>query len=195
MTRWLVPAVATFAIALMAAPVWADESEEGGEPNYADQGIYIFMKVLTPSWTSTPSADPAECCVDWNTDSGFDAGIGWRESERIALELEFEWSTSGGDAGYGSWAFGVNGKYYFMTGRLQPWFVTGVNLLVTKLAPTATGAIRPTNYDWGFRHGIGIDYYLTEHIAATGEATFMWGVGGNWPYKYFTLGLGLQYKF
>jgi hypothetical protein len=195
MTRWLVPAVATFAIALMAAPVWADESEEGGEPNYADQGIYVFMKVLTPSWTSTASFWEEDCCVDWNTDSGFDAGIGWRENERFALELEFEWSTSGGDAGYGSWAFGVNGKYYFMTGRLQPWFVTGANLLVTKPAPTATGAIIPTNYDWGFRHGIGLDYYLTEHIAATGEATFMWGVGGNWPYKYFTLGLGLQYKF
>ena len=45
MTRWLVRAVALTAFALAAGPTWADD-DEGAEPDFADQGIYVFHAEL-----------------------------------------------------------------------------------------------------------------------------------------------------
>ena len=52
-----------------------------------------------------------------------------------------------------------------------------------------------TRIDWGFRTGLGLDFYLTENWAVTGETTFVGGVGQVLDHYFLTVNAGVMYRF
>jgi opacity protein-like surface antigen len=174
-------------LACMALPA-AGQDDDDDAPDYARSGAYVggaFNLGLV-----TNKSFPGTVPFTWQPQPGLDARLGWRESERLALEIEFEWLASTDGIEYGSWVLGVNGKFYFAEERIQPYMVLGVNGMWAKVP----GAVS-SNVDWAFRNGIGLDYYLTENWALNGETSFVWGVGSVWKYYYLTFGVGAVYRF
>lgn len=178
-------------IALLFAPIagHAEDDEEEEEAEYSRVGAYVRASGEA-AWTTAQEGFPYPWLVSWAPEFGLDVTLGWRNSERIAIEAEFEWITNTEGIEYGSWLFGVNAKYYILEERIQPYIIAGMNGMWTKV-PDATYSL----YDWSFRNGIGVDYYLTPHWAITSETTFVWGVGDLWNNYFLTFGVGAMYRF
>jgi opacity protein-like surface antigen len=173
-------------LACIAGPAVAQDDEE--EIDFARRGAYVGGS-LQIGLVNSPLAIGAPP-QSWEPAIGMDARLGWRESERFALEIEFEWLASTKGIEYGNWLLGVNGKFYFAEKRIQPYMVLGVNGMWAK-APNAADS----DHDWAFRNGIGLDYYLTENWALNAETSFIWGVGGVWKDYFLDFGLGAIYRF
>jgi len=174
------------ALPCLAEDEGADEIEEA---EYARTGPYAGGHVLLGSTRSDhPFGSDAE--VDWDTAGGIDLILGWRESERLAYELQFDWLMSRDGIEYGNWAVGANVKFFFMEEQWQPYFLTGANALIAKVKDGDE-----TRFDWGFRHGLGVDYYISNNVALSFQSTFVWGVGNLWKHYYVTGGAGFLYRF
>ena len=168
------------------------EEEEGDDEDgggYARTGLYLRGSGQVAAWTSTRGFLFAPE-VEWQPDFGLDATVGWRESERLALELEFEWVINHEDVSLGSWLFGANAKFFFSESRLQPYLIVGAGAMWSEVP----GALDFAD-DWAFRNGLGLDYYIDDHWALSFETTFVWGVGDLWENYFLTYGVGLMYRF
>lgn len=184
---WL---LCTLCAVLLIGPFAAlADDEDDEEPDFARSGGYVrgtAQLALSSSHQGFAFAEE----LSWQPDPGLDVALGWRDSERFAIEAEFEWITNRDGIEYGSWLLGVNGKYYFAEERIQPYMVHGAGAMWTKIP----GALSFGD-DWAFRHGIGVDYYLDNHWALTAETTFVWGVGDLWKNYFMTFALGAMYRF
>ncbi|HIA15089.1 MAG TPA: hypothetical protein EYN74_09450 [Nitrospirales bacterium] len=85
-------------------------------------------------------------------------------------------------------AYTVNGKGYLLTGRVQPYLNMGIGVLDGKL----DGSSRS---DVILRPGGGIDAYVTNHILAYVEASYLWGFGEVRQFDTIPITIGIQYKF
>lgn len=187
---WRLLPMALCLAALLVAPLaGAAEDEEEEEADYARVGLYLRASGQAV-WTTSQSGFLPPVSISWEPEFGIDATLGWRNSERVAIEVEFEWVTNTQGIEYGSWLLGVNGKYYILAERIQPYIILGMNSMWAKPPGTVDSA-----YDWAFRNGIGVDYYLTEHWALSAESTFVWGVGDLWNNYFLTVGVGAMYRF
>jgi hypothetical protein len=185
---WLLIGAVLAALLLGHGAAWADDDEDE-EPDYARTGLYVRGAAQAAIWSARGGFPPAPP-VSWQPDFGLDVALGWRNSERLALEFEFEWIINHNDASLGHWLLGVNGKFYFLEERIQPYLVLGAGGMWSKVP----GAAKFRD-DWAFRNGLGVDYYLTEHWALSGESTFVWGVGGLWKNYFVTVSVGAMYRF
>jgi opacity protein-like surface antigen len=118
-----------------------------------------------------------------------------------------------------SLVFTANVKGHLLTGRYQPFVLAGVGFMrmesktrdVTPNADARTEACprTPANPDppcWAaqqsdrtvsvaMRLGGGLDYYLTENIVVSAEASYLMPTGKLDNLDYYSFGLGLQYRF
>ena len=171
---------------LWSGGAWADDEEE---PDYARTGAYVRGAAQIAVWNAKEGISPA-APVYWQPDFAFDAAIGWRNSARIALEAEFEWISNHEQPTDGSWLLGVNGKFFLLEDRIQPYVILGAGAMWVKV-PGAAQA----KGDWAFRNGVGVDFYLNNHWALTGETAFIWGVGSVWNNYFVNVSLGAMYRF
>ncbi len=185
--RWLLQACC---VVLLLAPIAGHAADdEAEEADFSRDGAYVRASGQV-AWTTSQQGFPVPLLVSWEPEFGLDVTLGWRNSERIGVETEFEWITNTEGAEYGSWLLGANLKYYVLKDRIQPYLIGGINGTWTKV-PGATDSL----YDWSFRNGIGVDYYLTRHWALSSETTFVWGVGDLWNNYFLTFGVGAMYRF
>jgi opacity protein-like surface antigen len=118
-----------------------------------------------------------------------------------------------------SLVFTANVKGHLLTGRYQPFVLAGVGFMrmesktrdVTTNADARTDVCRhdPTDPDppcWAaqqsdrtvsvaLRIGGGLDFYLTESIVVSGEVSYLMPTGKLDNLDYYSIGLGLQYRF
>jgi hypothetical protein len=192
MTRLPILTIAMFS--LLALPVQAEE----GERDYGRPGLYVAGYGLVGfargerCWDE-PGILPSTRCEglgvpDTQIDGGANLRLGWRENSWLAYELEVEWINLGGSHD-GLLAWGPNAKFYLLDQAVQPFVVMGVNGM------TIWPKGEKRNTLWAFRHGIGVDCYLTENIAVSAESTFVWATGNRWKSYYLTAGLGVLYRF
>lgn len=183
------PALLTTLFALCLLPPGSALADEHRELEYSRPGLYVKGAAQYVVWTSREAFAPAPD-VEWQSDFGLDVAVGWRNSERLALEVEFEWVVNHNDASRGFWLLGANGKFYFLEDRIQPYLILGAGGAWAKV-PDFDGF----RDDWAFRQGLGVDYYLDEHWAISGESTFVWGVGDLWKNYFVTFSVGAMYRF
>ena len=164
----------------------ADEDEE---PDYARPGAYIKGAAQIAIWNAHEGMAPA-APVSWQPDFAFDMALGWRNSERLAIEAEFEWIINHEKPTDGSWLLGVNGKFFLLEERIQPYVILGAGAMWVKVPGSDRGP-----GDWAFRNGVGVDVYLNNHWALTAETTFVWGVGSVWNNYFLTFSTGAMYRF
>jgi opacity protein-like surface antigen len=93
----------------------------------------------------------------------------------------------------------VNAKGYLLTGRFQPFALFGVGTMTVEgttrntLGPSAVRSSRETMTT--LRMGGGIDIYATKRIAVDIKADYVMPVAGNDTFEYYTLAVGLMYRF
>jgi opacity protein-like surface antigen len=176
---------ATILVALNGAT--ADDGD--GDADYSRSGAYLRGGIGV-AWISSSSSFPMAPPQSWVTNADVQLALGWRQSERLALEVEFEWVPSHDGIGNGSWLLGANGKFFLLEGQLQPYIVMGANGYWAK-PPGAPG----NEVDWGFRNGLGAEFYVDENWALGVETSFVWGVGKVWRNYFLTTSVTTTYRF
>lgn len=179
MARLLIPTIAL--LSLLALPVAAQEED------YARTGLYLGGYGAVDF---TRNGDTDRGFGSSNTEIGgaVNVRLGWRESPSLAYELEFEWIDNTEDTDYGTLVWGGNARFYLLDQAIQPYVLMGVHGMTAK-------ALSNRDTDFAFRHGLGVDFYLTEKIAIGVEGTFLWGTGRFWKQYHLAAGLGVLYRF
>ena len=153
---------------------------------------------------------------------GVSGRVGYRCHSRVSAELQFEWldkfqgslsennappvddSARGFDLLLEPLVFTVNAKGHLLTGRTQPFVLAGFGFMrmesksrdvtggtVVGFAPDA----RERDVNVAGRFGGGIDFYLTENAVVTAEASYLMPAGKLDEFDYYSIGIGLQYRF
>jgi len=176
-----------------ASALAQDEGEEAAD--YSRTGWYISASgvYVVENWTGTNDDAGAD------DSQGFNLRVGSRISEWVSLEIEFEWIDDffpDERQDFEAVSGAVNTRVYPLGGRFQPFALAGLGIVSTVVDHRdRDSSIRQSNADWGFRAGGGLDAYVTEQIAISTEATYVWTVGDVKDIDHVSIGLGILYRF
>ncbi len=123
---------------------------------------------------------------------GVAARAGFRCTERMSSELEYEWQRGFDvDGGHPEslWALTSNAKLHLLTGRVQPFALLGIGFLHGDIPGYKQ------RLDLTGRLGGGIDVYASEAIAISLDASYVIPTGNVQKLDYISLGAGVQYHF
>jgi len=183
--------VAVF-LSLVAGPVLADDEEI--EHQWMDTSIYVQAAGMV-------AFEEFKKGIGGNNSLGFDLVAGLRMTPWLAAEVQFEWVSkmnpypeNSREAGGDNWATTFNARAYpttdyFMEGRLQPYLLVGIGA-------SSFRTERGREIGFATRWGVGVDTYVTENIALTVGASYLWSVGT--PVRdlnYVSLTWGAMYRF
>jgi hypothetical protein len=123
---------------------------------------------------------------------GMKLRLGYRCSPRLGWEFDYEWAESfdlspGGDVDL--WALTSDAKWYLLTGRWQPFFLTGVGIVTADPLREGTGT------DVGGRLGVGIEAYVTENLAVAFDASYVLPTAKVKDLDYLSMTWGFLYRF
>ncbi len=165
----------------IAAAQEAPAPSEPGRP-YSHNRYMIGLSGVTAVATSK----------DLDPSMGVHLRFGGRMHPHLALEVFGEWHDRFDDENghFTAWATGMNLRTYALTGRIQPFLVTGGALIQTR--EMGDGSARA---DLGFapRAGLGLDYYLTRDLAISVDATYVIPVGEPAGLDFISINWGLQW--
>lgn len=150
--------------------------------------------------------------ISLGNSGGLNTRLGARFLKFVALELQYEW-IHGIDARVAGIAAGTykphtltgNLKLHLPISRFQPYLLAGVGVGFWKFE-SLFPAILPSTDTTGFagRAGLGIDFYITEHIALNAEGVGVFNTA-NFNFSgtdalqtnlyYFSVSGGLIYRF
>jgi opacity protein-like surface antigen len=206
----LVTSLGCMAIVLLTQD---DEEEEEG---YDRRGIYLGA---SPSYARENFSESAVVGfgnlqgdnvlnLDDNDEDSF--GVmgrgGYRCHPRVSAELQFEWlddfeakisqigTTQKYNAQFESLVFTDNVKGHLLTGRYQPFVLLGVGFMRMEGKARAV-SFRETNTDVAMRFGGGLDIYATEKWVVSAEASYLLPTGKLEELDYYSIGLGVQFRF
>ena len=126
------------------------------------------------------------------TSFGVAARAGVRCTERMSSELAWEWQegfAAGNDSDDALWTLTSNAKLHLLTGRVQPFLLAGIGILHGDIP-----GYQPRT-DVAGRLGGGVDFYLTEEIAISLDASYVAPTGNVQKLDYVSVGWGLQVHF
>ena len=93
-----------------------------------------------------------------------------------------------------SLVFTDNVKGHLLTGRYQPFVLMGVGFMRMEGKIPALG-FRETNVDVAMRFGGGLDIYATKKLVVSAEASYLMPTGKLEDLDYYSIGLGVQFRF
>jgi hypothetical protein len=204
----------SLAACLLAAPAWAqDDEEEEATPEieYGQRAFYLsaaanYMLLthkgrLEKDVEQSVGGGSASADDSW----GLNGRIGYRLSEKLALETQYEVASNievdvsiNGTKPTEKIIFSVwtgNARYFFGTGRIQPYLIAGAGWGRSLVSP-ATGGTKQRNNGWVARGGAGVDLYGNRDAALTLEATYMIPPSGQIrDLDYITFSAGFKLLF
>jgi len=134
--------------------------------------------------------------IQIDSSGGFKGRIGAR-GRILGGELEYEYLPSFGSIGplevpdYEMMTTTANFKVHLPLGRIEPFFLFGVGFSRSNVPQLGT-----TGYDAAIRGGAGVNWFLTEKVAVTLDASYVWtGAGDNEFLDYVSIGYALTYQF
>ena len=172
----------------------AQDEAEGGS-DYSRTGWYLAASgvYVVENWTGTNDDAGAD------DSQGFNLRVGSRLSQWASLEIEFEWIDDffpDERQDFQIVTGSVNTRVYPVGGRFQPYVLAGLGIVSSVVDHRdRDSSIRQSNADWAIRAGGGLDAYLTEIIAISVEATYVWTVGDVKDVDHVSIGLGILYRF
>jgi len=170
---------------LAAGPAFAEDDEEPDDTYsrthfYAGLGGAFLLENARNDLTQPPGQSVGNA-------GSFGARGGLRFARYAAIEIESQ----------GFWGFEnspgfittANLKIFGLAGRVQPFAKAGAGMLVYY---PKNGGARAAG---GFRFGMGVDFFITEHIAVEAVGEYVLGQGEAQDLRYGALGLGAAYHF
>ncbi len=148
--------------------------------------------------------------------AGFNLRLGYRIHPRIAVEAMVDrinsFDVSGGFGAFSipaikteidTWTVTLNGKFFLFTGRYQPYSLLGIGGLHAQTTVKfrdsffiPNPSLKSNRTGLAFRHGAGIDTYLTENWVGNLEASYVHSITNEIDgINYFAFGGGIQYRF
>ena len=203
MFRGLFAPIALVAAALLVSTAALAQDEEE-EKLWNENGIYVQL-------AGTYAIEEFGDDIAGDDSLGLNVRAGLRAARWLSIEGEFEW-LSGMDP-YGisqtsDWATTFNLRIYPLTnmlldGRIQPYVLMGVGVSSFRSLGDCTGpAVVPCqrgesrNYGFASRWGAGVDAYVTEKIAITVGASYLWSAGTPVEdLNYISVSWGVMYRF
>lgn len=186
-------AAATAMACLLAAPARAADDEL----LYAQRGLYLnaganYMIPTRPGdiedeVKKSLGGGPA---VSANVDDswGMNGRLGFRLNPRLALEGQFEWlanfevdaQVNGVERKQETalMTLTANGKYFLLTGRIQPYLVAGAGWGRSRVKSAAGGSTQRDD-GWVARGGAGVNLYGSRDVAFNIETTYVHPASGR----------------
>jgi opacity protein-like surface antigen len=103
-----------------------------------------------------------------------------------------------------SLVFTTNMKGHLLTGRYQPFVLVGLGFMrMESKTRDASGGAIPGSAPQGsdrtvkvaMRFGGGLDFYITKNVLASAEFSYLMPTGKLEDLDYYSIGVGLQYRF
>jgi hypothetical protein len=156
----------------------ASAQETAAEPNadaspspYVRDGVYLGLGGHAAIENFDPHPLVSQPTQQWS--GGLSARVGLRTHPHLSGEFIFDWvspwDTVGGDLT--SYLLTGNAKLNFLTGRIQPYVIVGVGMLILVQDFAAGGS--STVIPPGGRFGGGLDFYVDEHVLVNFEAVYV----------------------
>ena len=142
--------------------------------------------------------------ASFDDEFGMNGHTGYRFLRNLALELEFEWIDGFRAAGgkVDTYAINLNSKIYPLArafeqdsvlARFQPFAQIGAGWQWGQRS--GFGLNKKNTGDIVGRFGAGLEIYLTENFALTGNAVYALSGGKVDDFRYLSIGWGFQWRF
>ena len=170
------------------SPAFGEESS-----SYSRSGFYLGVGGLygIEDFDNTGS-------LEFDNGPGFNFRLGYRFHPNIAVEAmgervdAFDLDGSS-NAEINTWTGTLNGKFFALTERFQPYGLVGLGAVRAKADGNAV--INNSETDIAFRFGGGLDSYITESWVIELELSYVHPTGDVDDVNYLSLGGGIQYRF
>ena len=155
---------------MLEDPILVNEADGGW-----GAGVQIGYR-FRPRWA-------AELQVDWIKNFDFDTGLTKSNSKVAQI-------TNGVD-------LSVNGKFFILTGRFQPYAVFGMGMTSYQLDDADGNPLRSRDTGFMYRGGVGIDMYGDddETMGLNLEFSYVAPTGNASPYDHMSVGWGFIFRF
>ncbi len=182
-------------LVMLGTDAMAQEEDEDQAVDYSRTGMYVsasgvFVVERWPSSNKNAGADDTY---------GLNLRVGSRISQWASVELELELIDDffpDEHQDFRAVTATANTRVYPMGGRIQPFALAGLGIVSTVVKHRdRDSSIKQSNADWGFRAGAGVDFYYTEHVAVSLEASHIFTVGDVKDIDHISIGVGLLYRF
>jgi len=187
---------------LCGGAVRAEEEGDEGD-DYSREGFYLgaagSFSIATQLEDKLGKKFGGSFAVDDSL--GFHARVGYRLNPHLAFEVHSEWlagfeaSSGSGQADFEVLTITGDFRFYPLTGRWQPFVVAGAGGLIADVTRESGLGLSGDENDFVARVGVGLDYYVTRHIALGLDATYVLPAEDVKEFDYFSLGWGLLYRF
>ena len=184
-------------LALAVAGLLPQSATAQSGKDYASPGGYVGGAValgfenFSGPFTSGPFASG-----DFDTGVGFDFWVGGRLMKFLALEGQLQYipgvKSSSTSREFKPLVYTGNVKGYLPLGRFQPYGLIGIGGMTLFVDSTSPNVDRS---DFVARFGAGLEFYVTENIAAVAGWSYILGTGSLDGSDFNTLSLGAQFKF
>jgi opacity protein-like surface antigen len=160
---------------------------------FSRSGPYVGAS-LNYAWDDFDDLDDdiADGKLDSDSGPGWSGYAGWRILPWLGADLAFDWydTLDVGVSDVDMQALLLQGKAYPFTGRFQPYALAGIGYL--------SADFKDVDYDesdWGYRLGVGLDFYIVEFLPIFAEASYTWPTGDLEDLDYVTGKIGAYFRF
>jgi opacity protein-like surface antigen len=174
------------------------------DEGYARRGLYLGVLPVIAFEGFQSEIEDLVPGIDVNVDDswGLNGRIGYRIHPRLAVEAQGEWYSEynvdllGVEAAeFEGWSAVLLGKAYLLTDRFQPYALAGWGYLDVELSDKLGLGLSENSSGSVIRWGGGIDIYATRGFLLNLEASYALPLGSLDNLDFWTLGVGLQYRF
>ncbi len=182
-------------IAISALLVFAGVGPALAEDNeWSRDGLYLAFILSVPFQTTEGGVD---------IEPGFGGRGGYRFHPHFSGEVQFEWLAPrdierGGSnvAELDTVTATANAKGYLLSGRLQPYLLTGIGLMHSNLdAKPSFDFLSETSDDFLARFGGGVEFYINPETVLTLESNYMLPTGDASDLDHVLVSFGIQIRF
>ena len=196
-SKWLALPVLAALVFSLGSAVYAQDVDYARRGAYFGAGAFLAFENFDDEIPGVP--------VDADDSWGLNARVGYRLHPHFAAELQYEWYDDFDIEVFGikaaeldGWSLGVNGKGYLLTGRFQPYVLVGGGLLDVEIEDTLGLGLSEDEEAFMWRFGVGLDSYLVGepgNMVLSIEAAYVLPTSDLDDFEFWTLGIGLQYRF
>jgi opacity protein-like surface antigen len=183
------------------------------DDDYARNGAYVGAN-LAGAWYTEVKDDVRDAIeaadLDLKLDLESPLGIGIRAGYRflpwLAGEFQFQWfskakvevstiDTTSDFIKFETITFTGNLKAYPLTGRIQPFVLTGIGLMHADVDDKMGFGTHDTDEDFAARFGAGVDLYANRNFVVVVEGGYVLPTGSLDGMDYVFWSVGLNYRF